>query len=90
MNLLAEATYVLCALTAALCAALLLRAFFATRVRLLAWSGACFVALTLENVLLFFDKVVVPDIDLAPVRATLSLVAVLLIGFGLIWDSRSS
>ena len=34
----AEAIYVLCALTSALCAVLLLRAFARTRVRLLFWS----------------------------------------------------
>ena len=58
----AETVYVLCALTSILCAALLFRAYRGNRSRLLLWSTLCFVGLALNNVFLFVDIVVVPDI----------------------------
>ena len=54
----AETVYALCALTSLACAALLLRGYVRSRVRLLLWSGLCFAFLFLNNVLLFVDKVV--------------------------------
>jgi predicted transporter len=88
--MMAQATYVLCAVTAFACAFLLLRAFRQTGVRLLLWSGVCFAALTLENVLLFIDRVVIPDIDLALLRNAVALVGLLFLVYGLIWEARSS
>jgi len=64
----AETVYVLCALTSLACTALLLRSYAETRVRLLLWSGLCFAGLALNNVILFVDKVVAPDVDLSLVR----------------------
>ena len=43
--------YLLCFLTAALCAALLVRRYFATPSPVLLWSAACFVFLALTNLL---------------------------------------
>jgi predicted transporter len=88
--MMAQATYVLCAVTAFACAFLLLRAFRQTGVRLLLWSGVCFAALTLENVLLFIDRVVIPDMDLALLRNAVALVGLLFLVYGLIWEARSS
>jgi hypothetical protein len=61
----AIAIYVLCSLTAALCAAMLLHAHSRSGYRLLLWSGLCFVGLTLNNLLLVLDKLVLPDVDLS-------------------------
>jgi hypothetical protein len=61
----------LAALTSASCTWLLFRAYAASEVRLLLWSGLCFVFLTLNNVLLFLDLVVFPDIDFRPYRLTM-------------------
>lgn len=84
----AEAVYVLCALTSALCAALLLRGFLRSRTRLLFWSSLCFMGLALNNVLLFVDLVMVPDLDLALVRTGTAFTALGVLLFGLIWEGR--
>jgi hypothetical protein len=79
--------YFLCALTSLVCAALLLRAYGRRRTRLLAWSGIAFVGFALNNVLLFVDLVVAPSVDLALARALTALGAVLVLLFGLVWES---
>jgi len=86
---LAETTYLLCAATALLCVILLLRAFARSGVRLLLWSGICFIALALENGLLFLDLAVFTDVDLRLWRNGLALIGLLCLLFGLIWDDRA-
>lgn len=81
----ASLVYVLCALTSGLCAALLLRAYRASRARLLFWSSLSFVGLTCNNLLLFIDLVVVPRTDLSLYRSMTAAGAVMLLLFGLIW-----
>lgn len=83
-----EAIYILCALTSAACAFLLLRGYLRTRARLLLWSAVCFVGLFINNVFLFLDLVVFPQIDFLPYRAGAALVSLLVLLFGLIWDSE--
>ncbi|HEU4480797.1 MAG TPA: DUF5985 family protein [Actinomycetota bacterium] len=83
----AAVVYVLCALTAALCAILLLRAYARGRFRLLLWSGICFSLLTVNNVFLWLDKVVITDTDLGWVRNTSGLLALLFLLYGLVWDT---
>lgn len=80
--------YLLCAATCILCAVLLLRSYTTQHVRLLLWSGLCFIGLTIENVMLYIDFVVVPDIDLSLWRKVPGLVALVILLFGLIWDSK--
>jgi hypothetical protein len=80
--------YGLCALTALLCAVLLLLAYRRSQYRLLLWSGLCFAGLTANNVLLIVDKLIVPETDLAALRSTVALVAFSLLLFGLIWDAK--
>ena len=83
----AEAVYVLCALTSAVCAALLTRAWLATQVRLLLWSAICFGLLTLNNVLLVVDLVFLEDTaDLSTARAASGLAGLLVLLYGLIYD----
>jgi hypothetical protein len=84
----AEAIYVLCALTSAACALLLLRAFARTRVRLLLWSALCFVGLTGNNVLLFADLVMWPESDLSLVRGLAAMLALAVLVYGLVTDSE--
>lgn len=83
----AETVYVLCALTSLACAGLLLRAYAASRVRLLFWCLLCFVGLALNNVVLFIDKVVAPDVDLSVWRGLPATLGVAALVFGLIWDT---
>ena len=84
----ASAVYALCALTSILCAALLGRAYARTRTKLLLWSTLCFVGLAINNVLLFVDLVMLPDVDLRLVRVVSALGALLLLVIGLVWESR--
>ena len=81
--------YGLCALTALGCTILLLRGYKRSRYRLLLWSGLCFAGLTLNNVLLVVDKVAIPEGDLSIARTTVALIAMIILLFGLIWDSDS-
>jgi hypothetical protein len=80
--------YGLCALTAALCAWLLLRAYKGSRYQLLFWSGLFFIIVTINNVLLMADKLVFPMFDLSVFRYTVSLAAHGLLLFGLISESK--
>ncbi|PQV63425.1 hypothetical protein B1R32_11280 [Abditibacterium utsteinense] len=82
----AAIVYLLCAATSLACALLLLRSYRQNRVRLLFWSGCCFVGLALNNVLLFIDLKVFPQTDLFLLRSLPALIGVLLLIYGLIWD----
>lgn len=84
----AEIVYALCALTSFLCAWLLLRSYRHARHRLLFWSGICFVGLTLNNTLLFIDRIVLPTVDLTTLRLVTALLALLILLYGLIMESE--
>jgi hypothetical protein len=84
----AEAVYLLCALTSIACAGLLYRGYRASRTRLLFWSSLAFIGLALHNVLLFVDLVVVPEVDLFYWRTSVALVSMLVLLYGLVWESR--
>jgi len=79
-------TYTLCAITALACAVLLLRAFSRSRQRLLLWSGLCFTGLFISNVLLVADRLFLPDQDLATLRLCVTLVSLLPLLYGLVWE----
>lgn len=82
------ASYVLCAATALACAFLLLRSYWRKRVPLLLWCSLFFLALTVENVVLFLDRVVVPDTDLSILQNSIGLSGLALLLYGLIWDIK--
>jgi hypothetical protein len=84
----ATAVYVLCALTSIACAGLLLVAYRRTRARLLLWSLLCFAWLAVNNVLLVLDFAVIHDVDLSTARVSTALVGLLLLLFGLIYDTQ--
>lgn len=84
--MIAELIYLLCAATSFLCCALLWRSYRRTRVRLLLWTSASFLGLTIANALLFVDFVLLPAADLSLHRTGVTLVAVILLLCGLIWD----
>jgi Family of unknown function (DUF5985) len=79
--------YFLCLAASAGCAALLVRSYARNRARLLLWSAACFVLLALNNLLVVVDLLVLPAIDLLPVRRLASVLAVAVLLFGFIWES---
>ena len=82
----AEAVYLLCAITSVVCAALLVRSYRLQRTRLLMWSTLCFIGLAINNILMFVDLVMVPDIDLSLLRSATAFVAVILLLIGLLWE----
>lgn len=85
----AVAVYLLCAVTSLLCMLLLGLRYLKTRSRLLFWSALCFVGLAVNNLLLVADLVVFPtEIDLLTLRLAVSGVAVGLLLFGFIWETR--
>jgi hypothetical protein len=85
----AEAVYLLCAGTSVACAVLLLRAYRRQRTRLLLWSSLCFALLALNNSLLFVDLIIIPEgVDLSILRSVTALAGVIVLVFGLIWESR--
>jgi hypothetical protein len=84
----AETVYLLCAVASILCAALLIRGWVRTRARLLLWSSICFVGLAVNNVLLFVDMIVIPDIDLALARSSVALLSISILVVTLIWERR--
>jgi len=80
--------YILCAVTSLACAGLLLRGYRRTGVRLLLWCGLCFLGLCLDNAILYVDLIMVPDVDLSPWRRLPGLLALMLLIYGLVWDSK--
>lgn len=80
--------YGLCALTALLCAWMLLQGWRRSRYKLLLWSGLCFVGLTVNNVFLVIDKLVFASEDLSPWRSTIALVSLMILLFGLVWETK--
>lgn len=84
----AKIIYALCALTSFACAFLLLRSYIGNKYRLLLWSGLCFVGLTISNLLLVLDKTTLVSQDLSTFRLLTSLVALLPLLYGLIWEDK--
>ncbi len=57
----AEAVYILCALTGLACAVLLGRAYVRNPSRFLLFSSVCFAALTINSMLLVIDRIILPE-----------------------------
>lgn len=85
----ATAVYLLSGLISIACFILLLRSFAVSRSSLLFWAALCFLGLSLNNVMLFVDKVVVTSVDLSPWRSIPALLGLLALMFGLLWESES-
>ena len=79
---------VLAVLTCLTCTVLLFRGYRASRQRLLLWSALCFVFLTLNNLLLFFDLTVFAELDLRPYRLAAALAGLGFLLYGFIFESE--
>ena len=86
--MIAEIIYIACAGTCAGCAWLLFRGYVRGGPRLLLWSGLCFVALTVDNMILYVDLVLVPEIDLFYWRTVTAAVGTLIQLLGLVEEPR--
>jgi hypothetical protein len=81
--------FLLAALTSFACMALLFRGYARTGVRLLFWSALCFIFLTTNNVLLFFDTIVFPtQVDLRPYRLGAALAGIACLLYAFIWEAE--
>jgi hypothetical protein len=80
------AVYLLCFLTSSACAYLLARSYARTRARLLLWSALCFLFLAANNLAVVVDLLVLPQFNFSLLRIVLSLAAVGVLLFGLVWD----
>lgn len=79
--------YLLAVLTCLACTVLLFRGYARSGLRLLLWSALCFVFLTLNNLLLFFDLIVFAELDLRPWRLATALVGLLFLLYGFLFES---
>ena len=78
--------YLLCFLTSGACALLLGRNYRRTGARLLFWSALCFLFLAANNLVVIFDLLLIPSVDLRLARYGLALAALGVRLFGFIWD----
>jgi len=84
----AEVVYALCALFSVICATLLFRGYQSQKARLLLWSSLAFAMLALNNLVLFVDLVIYPEMDFnGPlIRSVAGATGGVLLLFGLIWE----
>lgn len=81
-------TYILCTLTSLVCFGLLIRSYVKTKVRLLLWCSLCFFFFSIQNVLLFIDFILVPEISMIFWRTLIGFVGAAILLFGLIWEKN--
>ena len=78
--------YLLCFIGSSLCAYLLVSGFLRSSEKLLLWSAVCFCLLALNNLLVFLDIIILPDLNLTFWRSLTSLAAVSVLLYGFIWE----
>jgi hypothetical protein len=88
MELIKVALYSLAILTSLGCTVLLARGYLERRYSLLLWSAICFGFLTLNNVILFVDMLLVPEVDLRLWRLLSALAGVLSMLYAFLWESE--
>lgn len=84
----AEAVYVLCAITSLVCAVLLFKGYRGSHARLLFWSSLCFAGLALNNALLLVDIFTGPSLDLRLPRTGIAVLSLGMMIHGLVGESR--
>ncbi|HEX6998636.1 MAG TPA: DUF5985 family protein [Gammaproteobacteria bacterium] len=79
--------FLLAAVTSVVCMWLLLRAYARTRIRLLFWAGLCFIFLSVNNLMLFVDLIVLPvTVDLRVLRLGSALAGIGCLLYAFIWE----
>jgi hypothetical protein len=81
-----EIVYFLCFLSSGLCAYLLVAAFRRRPDRLLLWSAICFCLLAIDNLLVFVDIILLPNISLIALRIATTFIAIIVLLYGFIWE----
>lgn len=87
MDVFRIALFAVAVLSSSACALLLLRGYLRRRIRLLMWSAICFAGLTINNIALFIDLVIFPEIDLRIARLVPALAGMMFLLYGFIWDA---
>ncbi len=87
LDLLSNLLYCLCLLSSLACTVLLLRGYRRTGMRLLLWSGICFIFLSASNAVLLLE-VEQADPGLHAYRLGLGLLAGIVLLAGFIWEAR--
>lgn len=90
LDTVALAVYLLCAVTSLLCAVLLLRSYRTSRVRLLLWSGLCFIGFFINAILVIVDVRVLPMTDLSVWRSLPTAVGLACLLYGMIFEGGHS
>ena len=80
--------FILCAATCLLCAIMLFRGYARTGVRLLFWSGLCLTGLMIDNIMVYIDVELVPEISLVVWRKVPGLLAISLLLYGLVTETK--
>ena len=78
--------YLLCFLTSLSCCLLLIRSYRRTKSKVLLWTAACFVLLAIDNLLVVFDLILLPNVDLSVPRLLVTLLAVSTLLIGFVWE----
>lgn len=84
----AASVYLLCTGTALICTVLLFRAHRRNGAALLLWFGLCFAGLTLDNLVLFLDRIILPAIDLSPLCDAVELISLSTLLYGMVWRAK--
>lgn len=80
--------YMLCAFTSIVCATLLFLKYRKNKTKLLFWCAVCFIGLSLNNILLVVDMVLMPtSIDLFTIRAVPAAIGLAALVTGFAWDT---
>lgn len=81
--------YVLCAMTALVCAVMLLLGSRRTGSRMLFWSGLCFAGLAFTNLVVVVDALrLFPHENFSSLRLGSALIALMLLLYGLIFEEK--
>lgn len=79
--------FLLCIATSAVCTWLMYVGWRRTQARLLFWSALGFGFLAANNLLVFIDLILLPQVDLRPLRLAAALAAVGVLLWGLVWEA---
>lgn len=83
-----EIVFLMCAMGSVGCATMLIRGYRRDRTRLLLWSSLCFAGLALNNVFLFIDLAMIPEVEIngAIWRGLIGAGSGSILLYGLIWE----
>lgn len=80
--------YLLCSISSAVCAILLLRTYRDSRARFLLFGTIAFTGIAIANALLLVDLGVLPNVDLFVYRQLVTLVSVIALIWGFVWETK--